>query len=144
MKWIVFNPLTTIKCIVYLSLNIFYSTYYSQPYFRLKQLDKLMHNMVPLLFYTYNSVIEEVYQPKATTLTCVLVRMVALVLIFDCSSSNYLLSFIITLEYKATSINEYFTPYACSIPSALACGCKVISMYHTPHLALHPSSSCEY
>src|ERR1700738_4997239 len=38
----------------------FFSTYYSQPYFRLKELDKLMHYMVPLFFYTYNFVIEEV------------------------------------------------------------------------------------
>ena len=59
-KWIVFHPLTTIKCIVYLCLNIFFSTYYSQPYFRLKELDKLMHYMVPLFFCTHNFVIEEV------------------------------------------------------------------------------------
>ncbi len=81
------------------------------------------------------------YQPKATTLACVLVRMVALVLIFDCSSSNYLLPSKITTKYKATSINEYFTPYACSIPSAPTCECKVISMYHTPHLVLRSSRS---
>jgi hypothetical protein len=38
---------------------IFY-IYYSQPYFKLKWLDKLMHYMVPLYFYTHNFVIEEV------------------------------------------------------------------------------------
>src|SRR6202011_2840924 len=38
----------------------FFSTYYSQPYFGLKELDRLMHYMVPLFFYTHNFVIEEV------------------------------------------------------------------------------------
>ena len=54
--------MTTIKCIVYLCLNIFFSTYYSQPCFRLKYLDNLMHYMVPFFFYiyTHNFVIEEV------------------------------------------------------------------------------------
>ena len=36
-----------------------FSTYYFQPYFRLKHLDKLMHYMVPLFFYTHTLVIEE-------------------------------------------------------------------------------------
>ena len=44
------------------------------------------------------------YQPKTTTLACVLVGMVALALIFDCSFPNHLLSFTITFKYKATNI----------------------------------------
>ena len=53
------------------------------------------------------------YQAKATTLTCVLVRMVALVLIFEYHFLHTSPCYTINHKYKATNIYEYFTPYAC-------------------------------
>ena len=53
----------------------------------------------------------EYYQPKATTLTCVLVRMVALVLICGYTSFDHFPPFTLSHKYKATNIYEYFTPY---------------------------------
>ena len=59
------------------------------------------------------------YQPKATTLTCILVRMVALVLIIDYPFPNRFPFVTNNHKYKATNIYEYFTPYACLISPSL-------------------------
>ena len=79
------------------------------------------------------------YQPKATTLACVLVRMVALVLILEYHSHNHPHFPTVEHKYKATSIYEYFTPYACSLSPKLILHSKVkitISI-GTSHLWLH-------
>ena len=53
------------------------------------------------------------YQPKATTLTCVLVRMVALELILEYPPLFNTPFPLLSYKYKATNIYKYLTPYAC-------------------------------
>ena len=79
-----------------------------------------------------------VYQPKATTLTCVLVRMVVLELILEYPFPNQPSLSIIEYKYKATNIHKYFTPYACfvSTSSAYYTKCKVNSIHDATHLVL--------
>ena len=77
----------------------------------------------------------EGYQPKATTLTCVLVRMVALELIPSYHFPNYSLFLILKHKCKTTNINEYFTSYVwrrCHL-YLLWTKCEVISVGDTPH-----------
>ena len=54
------------------------------------------------------------YQPKATTLACVLVRMAALVLILEYPSLNYFPFLMLSKSIKQPLFNEYLTPYAWS------------------------------
>ena len=68
-------------------------------------------------------------QPKATTLACVLVRMVALVLIFEYFFLNTSPLYMINHIYKATNIYEYFMPYVCFMSPSLNLHlkCKILS-----------------
>ena len=56
------------------------------------------------------------YQPKATTLTCVLVRMAALVLILEFSLPNHFSFLELSTSRRQPVFNEYYTPYVCSRP----------------------------
>ncbi len=88
-----------------------------------------------------------VYQAKATTHLCVLVRMVGLELICEYPSVNHLLFPIIKHKLKATIIYEYFTPYACLLSSParhLAKRKATVSKILRTLYFTHVTVCCEY